>query len=299
MDFRSLAYIKSDYYSALADYGYCHKDVCEQSVNESDMIKSDIEGIETFNSEIHGTGIISTKQFEFGDFIAIARAGEKRTIAGRFINHHPYPNAAYNILDNGDIIIIAISDIQIGDEITTNYRQIMSFTKHIQISNSSKEIDITTVDRKSVNGSLKHAYDLLINGDHISNMSLTERIDAFETNLFQYDQVEIPVKHEFIKGLYRREITFKKGTMATGKIHPDDHMDVLLSGKMAIATEDGYKIIEGPLCLTSKAGNKKAGIALEDTTWVSYHPTDKKTVEEVEKEIFTANYLHIDARTGA
>lgn len=299
MDFKSLAYIKSDYYSALADYGYCHKDVYAQSVDESDMINSEIEGIQTFDSEIHGTGIRSTKQFEFGDFIAIARTGEKRTTAGRFINHHPYPNAAYKILDNGDIIIISISDIEIGDEITTNYRQIMSFSKHIQISNSTKEVDITTEARKNVGGALRHAYDLLINDDHISNMSLTERIDAFETNLLQYDQVEIPVKHEFIKGLYRREITFKKGTMATGKIHPEDHMDVLLSGKMAIATEDGYKIIEGPLCLTSKAGNKKAGIALEDTTWVSYHPTDKKTVEEVEKEIFTANYLHIDARTGA
>ena len=264
------------------------------------MINVDIEGIDTFNSAIHGTGIRSTKQFEFGDFIAIARTGEKRTIAGRFINHHPYPNASYKILDNGDIIIISISDIKNGDEITTNYRQIMSFSKHIQISNSTKEItDITCIDRKNVNGSLKHAYDLLINQDHISNMSLMERIEAFETNLLQYDQVEVPVKHEFIKGLYRREIIFKKGTMATGKIHPDDHMDVLLTGKMAIATETGYQIIEGPICLTSKAGNKKAGIALEETTWVSYHPTGKKTVEEVEKEIFTADYLHIDARMGA
>ncbi len=85
-------------------------------------------------------------------------------------------------------------------------------------------------------------------------------------------------------------------TLATGHIHPQDHMDSMLNGEMLIATEDGFKHLKGPLNLISRAGRKKAVLVLTNTVWASYHPTNKTTVEEVEKEIFTDKFLEIEIR---
>lgn len=119
---------------------------------------------------------------------------------------------------------------------------------------------------------------------------LIDRINDYEAYVSNHPQITIPVKHEFIDGLYKREIVFPKGTLATGKLHPVDHMDVMLEGSMLIATEDGMTRINAPCTFVSRAGHKKAGIALTQTRWISYHPTSATTVEEVEKEIFCQEY---------
>lgn len=129
-------------------------------------------------------------------------------------------------------------------------------------------------------------------------LPLRDRVLAFEAFTSTHPQVPIPVKHEFIDGLYKREIIFPKGTLATGKIHPTDHMDVMLEGAMLVATEDGIKRIDAPCTLVSRAGHKKAGIALERTRWISYHPTSATTVEEVEAEIFCDSYDDIELTTS-
>tara|TARA_R110002153_G_scaffold195163_5_gene348570 strand:- start:3528 stop:4361 length:834 start_codon:yes stop_codon:yes gene_type:complete len=125
-----------------------------------------------------------------------------------------------------------------------------------------------------------------VNALFLPNKPLRDRIEAYEAFVKNHVQMPIPVKHEFIEGLYKREIVFPKGALATGKLHPVEHMDVMLEGSMLIATDDGMKRIDAPCTLISRAGTKKAGIALTKTRWVSYHPTSATTVEEVEAEIF-------------
>lgn len=127
--------------------------------------------------------------------------------------------------------------------------------------------------------------------------SLRDRIATYEAFVVDYPQMPIPVKHEFIAGLYKREIVFPKGTLATGKLHPVDHLDVMLEGSMLIATEEGMIRIDAPCTFTSRAGHKKAGIALTKTRWVSYHPTSATTVEEVEAEIFCDSYEDLELTT--
>jgi len=281
-----ISFIRSDYYSALADYGFLHKTAWEQSKNKKDLDESVIDGVEVKESDIHGEGLFAVKSYQKGDFICMAREGSKRTIAGRYSNHSPYNNAVMAIVEEG-FILIAVNDISPGEEITTNYR----LTLALQVKPARDLLPLD--DRQNLRGSDSAAYDLLFNQDHVNCLSLRDRVLAFEYVLSGLPQTEIPVVHEFIDGLYRREITFKAGTLATGRIHKEDHMDVMLSGVMYVADEDGFKCLKGPCTLTSRAGKKKAGYALTDVVWTTYHPTKSKTVEDVEQELFMEDFDEI------
>jgi hypothetical protein len=83
-----------------------------------------------------------------------------------------------------------------------------------------------------------------------------------------------------------------KGTMLVGKIIKQEHHIFLMSGKIAILTEDGDKIIEGPCSFVAKGGTKRVGYALTDVVWVNVHPniTDTKDLKQLEKEIIVENY---------
>ena len=293
-----LSIIRSDYYSALADYGISHQKAQEQTKNQDDLIIDDIDGISVKKSVIDGVGIFSENVFKSGDFICIAKTNGKRTIAGRYTNHSPIQNAAFVFAD-GDIILIAMSDININDEITIDYRAALS----LQISRPDLVGNLISLNdglalsdkaRCFLYGADAAAYDLLFNEDHICNLSMRERVLAFEEVLAKLPQTHIEPTHEFIDGLYRREITFKKGTLATGKIHKKDHMDVILSGEMLVATDGGFEYIKGPCFRTSIAGKKKAGYALTDVVWATYHPTEAKTVEDIEKELFMDDFDEIN-----
>jgi|GEM_PF-1176120 len=302
MNEKTIAIIRSDYYTTLADFGITHKMACEQSFNTSDFIDHEIPGVELRKSPIHGMGLFATKSSDTGQKICEARVNGKRTIAGKYANHAPNRNA-FVAFGSGDISLYAAQPISCGDEITVNYRE--SLALQIQKPAEDKDLIAKTKDVGSVNtnrllmtGTNAVAYDLFFGGDHIANMSKRERVLAFEAVLETQPQVEMKPKHTFIKGLYSREVLFKKGTFATGRIHRDDHLDVVLSGRMIMATDEGFEVAEpGPRI--SKAGNKKAGYALEDTVWITYHPTSSTTVAEVEKEIFINDFDEIEIQEVA
>lgn len=291
---KELSIIRSDYFSALGDYGIKHVDATEQTLNRSDFIETDIKDISVKKSEIAGNGVFADVVFKKHSLICIARLGNNRTIVGRYTNHSPNSNATF-MFSGDNIGLVAMEDIQQGEEITVNYRdslslQIQKPEKIDDLVVSNKDISTVVTGRCFMTGVDAAAYDLLFSDDHIDNLSVRERVLAFEDILSKLPQVDIEPKHEFIDGLYKREITFPKGTLATGKIHPNDHMDVMLSGEMIVVTENGFKHLKGPCFMTSRAGKKKAGYAITDVIWATYHPTKCTTVESVEKEIFIDDY---------
>lgn len=295
-----LSIIRSDYFSALADFGIAHDTAREQTEDHSDLIEEKIDGVCVNDSNIEGKGLFSDRFYKVGDVICNARKNDKRTLAGRYTNHSDNPNGSF--LYNGkNIVLLAIKYIKENEEITVNYRHALGLQlKKPELSDNlivkNKDISVLNTGRVYLTGVDAAAYDLLLNEDHINNLTVRERVIAFENVLLKLPQIEIPVTHEFIKGLYRREITFKKGTFATGKIHKDDHMDVVLSGEMIVVSDYGFNHIKGPCFLTSIAGKKKAGYALTDCVWSTYHPTQCTTVEDVEKELFIDDYniLEVD-----
>ncbi|RNF53000.1 hypothetical protein EBI00_02550 [Marinomonas hwangdonensis] len=114
---------------------------------------------------------------------------------------------------------------------------------------------------------------------------VNEKIEELEAELLTLEQVEMPVEHRFINGMYVREITIPKGTILTGAVHKFDYVDIMLSGDIAVATPDGIKRFQGVNIMDGKAGRKRAGYAYEDTHWVTVHKTDESNPENIVKEL--------------
>lgn len=76
-------------------------------------------------SSIHGTGVFARHNLHEGMRIAPAQTNQMRAVAGRFTNHSPDPNAYFLKTDEG-IDMHALRDIEMGEEITINYRQAAS-----------------------------------------------------------------------------------------------------------------------------------------------------------------------------
>lgn len=109
------------YESFIADMGMSEDDVQDQVQNIEDFESVKSEGYYLAPSPIHGIGFFSGKKFEAGGEILIARNGDKRTEAGRFVNHSETPNAEMRYLGQ-DIYLFALKEINSGEEITTSYR---------------------------------------------------------------------------------------------------------------------------------------------------------------------------------
>jgi len=77
------------------------------------------------------------------------------------------------------------------------------------------------------------------------------------------DNDACPVKHTFSDGIYVREMFIPKGMMLVGKIIKQTHHIFLMSGRIAIITEDGEKIMEGPCSVVAKGGTKRVDMPLQ------------------------------------
>jgi hypothetical protein len=132
-----------DYAAALEEYGFSHEVARAQSVNESDCIPFPHGSfkVRVQKSNIEGHGLFATSTIVRGEWICPARLGGMRTPAGRFTNHAKEPNAQM-VARDGDMYLQAIADIegckggQTGEEITVDYRQVLS----LQIQKPSKEL---------------------------------------------------------------------------------------------------------------------------------------------------------------
>ena len=50
------------------------------------------------------------------------------------------------------------------------------------------------------------------------------------------------------------------------------------------------KRIKAPMSLQTEAGTQRVAYMHEDCRWVCVYRTDKKTIEEAEKEVYTTDY---------
>ena len=121
----AIAYAKEDYKIFVLEYGFDEDKLKVLIENEADQIQmpAHVYGVEIKDSVIHGQGLFATTVFEKGQVIAPARINNYRTPAGRFTNHAPIPNAKYELLESGDLHLVATAQIEIGDEILLSYWQ--------------------------------------------------------------------------------------------------------------------------------------------------------------------------------
>lgn len=106
----------------------------------------------------------------------------------------------------------------------------------------------------------------------------------------QLPQVKCKVNHHFSGGVYVREMLIPKGTIAIGKIHKTDHLNIVTMGEMLLCTALRKLHITAPYTFETKAGEQKIACALQDTVIVNTIRTDSLNPEEIESEVVCTEY---------
>jgi hypothetical protein len=112
------------------------------------------------------------------------------------------------------------------------------------------------------------------------------------SGLRKLSEGEIITREFFAPGLYVRSLTRKAGTLIVGHKHKLEHMCILLHGRLRVFCDGKVTEIVGPsLPFVSKAGTRKVTFALEDSTLISFHPTNETDPEKLEEELIEKSPL--------
>lgn len=103
-------------------------------------------------------------------------------------------------------------------------------------------------------------------------------IYRLEAELLKLPQVDMPVEHAFCAGMYARTMHIPALTVLTGAVHRHDAFFVVRKGRLAVTTDDGAAVLEPGAQVITKAGTKRAGVALTDVVVTTYHanPTEER-----------------------
>lgn len=97
--------------------------------------------------------------------------------------------------------------------------------------------------------------------------------------------IDLPVDHHFAPGVYMRQMNAKAGTLVVSKMHRTEHMNILLTGSLTVATENGIELLKAPLVIKSMPGTKRIGYFHEDSSWITVHPTRTTDLDLIEQQV--------------
>jgi len=106
-----------------------------------------------------------------------------------------------------------------------------------------------------------------------------------EKEMLEMPQADCPVAHHFGPGIYIREVTLPAGIFAVGHAQRYEHLNIMLTGKVAIVDGDQVRVLEAPLIFTGKPG-RKVGYVLETCVWQNVYATNETDIDTLE-----AHYL--------
>lgn len=148
----------------------------------------------------------------------------------------------------------------------------------------------------------------MTNSDIVAAAELRNKIYQFEEAAHQQPQIDIPVLHHFSFkrhlswGIYGREICIPAGAIVTGKLHKYPQLNILLTGTMELATENGLLRLEAPYIVSSPSGTKRIARALTECRWLTILPTVEADPAEIERQFIAsdeADYQRFLAERGA
>lgn len=127
-------------------------------------------------------------------------------------------------------------------------------------------------------------------GDEIAREAMQTpaqiKLTAVQKEMEKLPQIDCPLIHRFTPKLYIREIFMPKGTLIISKIHKTEHPFVVTKGVVSVWIEGvGIQKITAPYTGITLPGTRRVLYIHEDCSWITFHPTDKTTPEEVVEEV--------------
>jgi hypothetical protein len=116
-------------------------------------------------------------------------------------------------------------------------------------------------------------------------LPMRERVQTLQQELSKLPQYEPRTRHFFHGGMYCREVWRDAGVLVVGKVHKREHFYLIVSGTVAVTTDEGVEMITGPRVLLCKPGTKRAVYAETDALTMTFHRCDATTVEDAEREL--------------
>lgn len=98
------------------------------------------------------------------------------------------------------------------------------------------------------------------------------------------------LEHEFGEGTYIRKITMPAGSLYLSQIHKITHPFFVMEGEATVISDEGVVKITAPYHGMTKPGTQRILYIHEECVWITVHPTDKTTVEEVVEDVIAKDY---------
>lgn len=113
---------------------------------------------------------------------------------------------------------------------------------------------------------------------------------SIESAIAAMPQVDLPVEHYRIKGVYVRSLFIPEGTVLTGKIHNAENIAILAQGTIKVCDGDKSYEISAPKIMVDKPGVKRLGYAVTDVTFITVHRTDGESIADIEAELVSDSF---------
>jgi hypothetical protein len=115
---------------------------------------------------------------------------------------------------------------------------------------------------------------------------ITPSVLALQSALADMPQYVPETQHYFADGMYCRSVFRHAGVLVVGKVHKKEHFYMIVEGAVAVIQEGAErKVYRAPAIIVSKPGTKRAVLAIEDSTCITVHRTDKTDLAEIEAEL--------------
>jgi hypothetical protein len=118
---------------------------------------------------------------------------------------------------------------------------------------------------------------------------LHQAVQKLEERLLDMPQASIVTIHTFQPGVYERKIVIPPWTVLTGAAHKTAYKVRVERGRIAVNTDDGIKLCEGPCEFAASAGIKRAGRVFEDeVVWVDVYdnPDECRDLAMLEERLY-------------
>jgi hypothetical protein len=100
------------------------------------------------------------------------------------------------------------------------------------------------------------------------------------------EPIKLELSHLFADGLYGRIITMPANTLVMTCVHKVENITTVVTGKCEVVRPDGTReTIIAPAFFVTPANTERAVYVIEESTWITVHASNAKTVQEAEQQI--------------